>query len=103
MRLRILLSAAAASGLALSGAAAQENSGRPYDVTMTGAAERPGPGDTDGTGTASFRVNAGQNQVCYTLNVSNTPPSRRARYAGSWAGKPRLLLDFLGPAARPTR
>ena len=45
--------------------------GRPYTVALTGAAERPGPGDPDGSGTATLRVNAGQGQVCYTINVAN--------------------------------
>lgn len=52
-------------------AASAEDGGRPINVTMTGAAERPGPGDPDGTGTASFRVNPGQGEVCYTLTVAN--------------------------------
>lgn len=51
--------------------AAQPTAGRPITVSMTGAAERPGPGDPDGTGTAEFRINVGQNQVCYKLTVGN--------------------------------
>lgn len=45
--------------------------GRPFVVAMTGAAERPGPGDPDGTGTAWLTINAGQGEVCYTLEVEN--------------------------------
>ena len=45
---------------------------------MTGAAERPGPGDPDGTGTAVFRVNPGQRQVCYTLTAENIEPATAA-------------------------
>ena len=45
--------------------------GRPIDVEMTGAAERPGPGDENGAGTATFRINPGQKQVCYTLTVTD--------------------------------
>jgi len=45
--------------------------GRPFLVPMTGAAERPGPGDPDGTGTAWLSLNFGQMQVCYTLQVEN--------------------------------
>ena len=51
--------------------AAQGEGGRPFTVAMTGDAERPGPGDADGTGSIEFRVNAGQNRVCYSLTVSN--------------------------------
>lgn len=52
-------------------AAAATTAGRPITVTMTGAAERPGPGDPDGAGTAELRINAGQRQVCYKLTVSH--------------------------------
>jgi hypothetical protein len=45
--------------------------GRPFTVPMTGAAERPGPGDPDGSGTAWFWVNYGQMEICYTLFVEN--------------------------------
>ena len=45
--------------------------GRPFVVPMTGAAERPGPGDPDGTGTAWLEVNPGQGEVCYTLQVAD--------------------------------
>ena len=39
-------------------------------VTMTGAAERPGPGDPDGTGTASFTFNRGLGEVCFDIEVT---------------------------------
>jgi hypothetical protein len=52
--------------------------GRPFTTTMTGAAERPGPGDPDGTGTASFTLNQGVNQVCFHLVVSNIEPATAA-------------------------
>ena len=77
MRLRILTMTIALTAFAAAGAAAQEG-GRPFTVQMTGAAERPGPGDPDGTGTATFRVNPGQEQVCYTLRVSDIDPATAA-------------------------
>ena len=45
--------------------------GRPLATTLSGAAERPGPGDPDGTGTALIRVTPGLGRVCFTLNVAN--------------------------------
>jgi hypothetical protein len=47
-------------------------------VTMTGAAERPDPGDPDGTGTASFTFNHGLGEVCYSLEVSGIAPATAA-------------------------
>ena len=44
--------------------------GRPIAVDLTGAAERPGPGDPDGTGTAAVTFNPGQGRVCWELTWS---------------------------------
>ena len=45
--------------------------GRPLSATMTGAAEKPKPGDPDGKGSAVVRVNHGQGQVCYDIQVAD--------------------------------
>ena len=50
---------------------AKRAGGRPLTTTLTGAAERPGPGDPDGTGTATIRLNPGQGKVCFVLTASN--------------------------------
>ena len=71
MKRSILIAVAAVAFLLPTSAASADDGGRPINVAMTGAAERPGPGDPDGTGTASFRVNPGQGEVCYTLAVAN--------------------------------
>jgi hypothetical protein len=71
MKRSILIAVAAIAVLLPTSAASAEDGGRPISVAMTGAAERPGPGDPDGTGTATFRVNPGQGEVCYTLSVQN--------------------------------
>lgn len=45
--------------------------GRPFTTTLTGEAEVPGPGDPDGSGTASLTLNPGLEEVCFELSVSN--------------------------------
>jgi hypothetical protein len=50
--------------------AAAPKGGRPLSATLTGAAEKPKAGDPDAKGTATVRVNLGQSQVCYDLQVS---------------------------------
>ncbi len=52
--------------------------GRPIAVEMTGAAERPGPGDPDGSGTAWFWINHGQGTFCYVLEVEGIEPATAA-------------------------
>lgn len=72
MTIKTMLPLAAASALlAVAGPVSAEEGGRPISVEMTGGAERPGPGDADGAGTATFRINPGQTQLCYTLTVAN--------------------------------
>ena len=75
---RILIPAAALAALAAASGLAAQDGGRRYTIPMTGAAEVPGPGDPDGSGTAVFRINSGQNRVCYTLTVSNIAPATAA-------------------------
>lgn len=75
---RSILIAIAATALLFPAYAASEDGGRPIAVSMTGAAERPGPGDPDGTGTATFRINPGQGEICYTLTVANIDPATAA-------------------------
>ena len=55
--------------LALTSIAA--DGGRKFTVMLTGAAEVPGPGDPDGSGTASITLNPGQGEVCFEITVSN--------------------------------
>lgn len=47
-------------------------------TTMTGAAEIPGPGDPDGSGTAVLRLNRGRGEICYELTVSAIAPATAA-------------------------
>lgn len=60
------------------GLATAQDGGRKLTATLTGAAEVPGPGDPDGSGTASIRLNQGQGEVCFELTVSNIAPATAA-------------------------
>jgi hypothetical protein len=64
-----LTAAVAGAGVCLAGLAWAQEGGRPIAVTMNTAQEVPSPGNLPGTGTAIFRINPGQNQVCYELTV----------------------------------
>jgi hypothetical protein len=60
--------------------------GRPFSTTLTGAAEVPGPGDPDGSGTAVLTLNPGQEQVCFELTVSGVEPISAAHIHEAPAG-----------------
>ena len=55
-------------------------------TTMTGAAEVPGPGDPDGSGTAVLRLNRGRGEICYELTVSGIVPATAAHIHVAPAG-----------------
>jgi hypothetical protein len=63
--------------LALTSIAA-DDSGRTFTTTLTGAAEVPGPGDPDGSGTATISLNHGLGRVCWQLTVSGIAPATAA-------------------------
>lgn len=72
------IAALAAFTVLLPGAAFASDGGAPLTATLDGASEVPGPGDADGFGTATVRVNLGQERVCYTLNVGSIAPATAA-------------------------
>jgi CHRD domain len=72
-------------------------------ATLTGANEVPGPGDTDGAGTASIRTLAGLGQICYLLNVSKiTLPATAAHIHSGAAGVAGPPVVGLKPPAGAT-
>lgn len=85
---------AAALALALVALPAQaQQGGRPLSAHLTGAAEKPNPGDTDGSGHATFRVNVGQSQVCWDLMVEKIGAATAAHIhkAGPDAAGPPVI------------
>ena len=87
--------ALAAASLFASAAAAQEG-GRPLSAHLTGPAEKPAAGDPDGQGHATFRVNVGQNQVCYDISVEKIAAATMAHIHKAGA-------DAAGPVAIPLK
>jgi hypothetical protein len=67
-RLGVVLVVALIGALLLAGPAL---AGHALSTQLTGAAVVPGPGDPDGSGTATIRVNPGKGEVCWDLSVKN--------------------------------
>ena len=83
----VLLAIAATATVAQAG-------GRPLTTTLLGAAEVPGPGDPDGSGTATLELNKGQSEICYELVVSGISPATAAHiHVG--------MADVAGPVVVP--
>lgn len=72
--------------------------------TLTGANEVPGPGDADGTGTASVRLQPGLGRLCYTITVSNiTLPATGAHIHQGAAGVAGpVVVPLSNPVASST-
>ena len=74
-RILVLLAVVGAVGaLALAGVAAADHpggGGTPLGATLTGAAEAPGPGDPDGSGTILLRLNSGQQEICFDAETAD--------------------------------
>jgi hypothetical protein len=69
MRRRVLFLAATLGMVALLAIGAPAyGQGRPFSTTLTGAAEVPGPGDPNASGTALITLNQGQGEVCFDLS-----------------------------------
>jgi len=105
MRIRtfvICLGAGLLSALALSVVAVADDGGRPLATTLTGAAEVPGPGDPDGSGTATIRLNVGQGEVCFELAVSGIAPATASHIHVAPAGVPGPVVVPLAPPTSGT-
>lgn len=90
---------ALAAAAALAAPAIAEDGGRPLSAHLTGAAEKPNPGDPDGAGHATFKVNVGQTQVCYDLMVEKIASATMAhihKAPATAAGPPVMTLQTPG-------
>src|SRR5919108_4339554 len=56
-------------------------------VTLTGTAEVPGPGDSDGSGTVKLTLNPDKGEVCYELTVANIQEATAAHIHEGAMGK----------------
>lgn len=98
MRYAILPAAFAAVALLTGAAIAQSDSGKKFEVALEGEQE-VGPGDPDGSGTASLRVNPGTGQLCYTLRVSGIQPAAAAHIHEAPAGSNGpVLVNLAAPS-----
>jgi CHRD domain len=91
------LALAMASMLVLAGSATA--GGRPISVGLTGAAEAPGPGDPDGSGTVSLTFNPGTGEVCYDFSVTGVAPLTAAHIHVAPAGSPGPVVIPLPPTS----
>jgi len=102
LRTASLVAVIAATALAPAvSAAPTKATGVELMASLTGAAEAPAPGDSDGTGTFTGRLNVGQGQLCYTLTSAKLGTLTMAHiHAGKAgvAGPPVVTLKTNAPS-----
>lgn len=74
-----------------------KDGGRKLDATLTGAAEVPGPGDPDGSGSVVITVNYGQARVCWELSVTAIAPATAAHIHDAPVGVASGVVVSLSP------
>lgn len=65
----------------------KDHGGHPMTAELTGAAEVPGPGDTDGGGSVKLTLNHGKGEVCYEVTVTNVTAPTAAHIHAAAAGQ----------------
>jgi CHRD domain len=103
MRRRVLFLAAALGTVALLALGAPAfGEGRPFATTLTGAAEVPGPGDADASGTAFIALNQGQGEVCFDLSwagIDGTVTAAHIHVGAATVAGPVVVGLFAGSLA----
>jgi hypothetical protein len=66
-------------------------------VQLTGAAEVPGPGDNDGSGTVTLTFNPDKGEVCYELSVTKLQEATAAHIHAGAVGKEGPVTVGLEP------
>ncbi len=101
-RLFIGLAAGLAAAFALGGVAQAGDGGRPFTVALSGAAEVPGPGDPDASGTASLSLNPGREEVCLDVDwadVDGTVTAAHIHVGDATVAGPVVVPLFSGAFA----
>jgi hypothetical protein len=76
--------------------------GRPFSTTPTGAAEVPGPGDPDASGTALISLNQGLGEVCFDLSwaeIDGTVTAAHIHVGSATVAGPVVVALFAGAFA----
>ncbi len=72
-------------------------------ATLTGNAEVPGPGDPDGTGTASVNIDASKRELCYEVSVQKIGrPTGMHIHEGESGKAGDIVLPLTTPTASDT-
>ncbi len=98
-RLLVLVAALTVALVVPNSAVGAEEAGRPFSTELTGAAEVPGPGDADASGSASIVLNQGLATVCFDVSwqdIDGTVVASHIHVAPVGVAGPVLVTLFTG-------
>jgi hypothetical protein len=74
--------------------------GNTLSAMLTGAAERPTPGDPDGSGAVHLMLNQGQGTITYDLSVSGIAPATASHiHVGSATVAGPVVVTLMAPTS----
>ncbi len=79
--------------------ATSQDSQHSMTIDMSGGAEVPGPGDTDGSGTANLKLDHAKGELCYDISVKDIEAPTAAHIHAGAAGKAGAVKVPLKKAA----
>ena len=73
--------------------------GMVYTAELTGAAEKPDPGDPDGSGTATITIKTSTNEICFELSVAGIDEANAAHiHKGEPDAAGPIVVELTAPA-----
>ncbi|HJR62497.1 MAG TPA: CHRD domain-containing protein [Gemmatimonadaceae bacterium] len=73
-------------------------------AALTGSAEVPGPGDPDGSGSATLELDSGAGKVCFELRATGIGPARAAHiHRGARGDAGPVVLGLTPPSEGSSR
>lgn len=76
-----------------------EEAGMVYTAELTGAAEKPDPGDPDGSGKATITIKTSTNEICFELSVAGIDEANAAHiHKGEPDVAGPIVVELTAPA-----
>lgn len=76
-----------------------EEAGMVYTAQLTGAAEKPDPGDPDGSGEATITIKTSTNEICFDLSVAGIDEANAAHiHKGEPEVAGPIVVELTAPA-----
>lgn len=97
MRGLMIMTFAAALTASVGAMAGGDPAGTQFSTALSGSNEVPGPGDSDGQGTVTIKVDPAKKEVCFELAVTSIAPATAAHIHDGKTGVAGPVVVTLSP------